>query len=231
MDSIMGVIGIYKIQNMKNGKFYIGLAKDIGVRWGKHKSSLRKGNHFNEHLQNAWNSYGEKNFDIFIIKKFKEYDIIKLSKYETKFIKETKSYDRSFGYNKSFGGEGIVGYSQTEETRKKRSEAFSGSNNPMWGTKKSDEEKDKIRNALIGREKSVEERKKLSESLMGHIVSEETRKKISNSRILKGIKPSLETLKKMSISKMGKIHTEETKKQMSDSAKKIWAERKSKRGD
>jgi group I intron endonuclease len=34
----------------------------IGKRWGRHKRELRKGIHFNVHLQGAWEKYGEGSF-------------------------------------------------------------------------------------------------------------------------------------------------------------------------
>ena len=54
--------GIYKIENLVNEKVYIGQAVNISRRWNEHKFHLKNNNHFNKHLQNAWNKYGEKNF-------------------------------------------------------------------------------------------------------------------------------------------------------------------------
>jgi len=54
--------GIYQIRNKKNGKVYIGSTANFKKRWRVHRSSLRGGYHFNEHLQRAWNKYGEFSF-------------------------------------------------------------------------------------------------------------------------------------------------------------------------
>ena len=35
-------IGIYKITNTVNGKFYIGSSKNIEIRWRVHRRNLRK---------------------------------------------------------------------------------------------------------------------------------------------------------------------------------------------
>lgn len=63
----MNTSGIYKIVNILTKKFYIGSAKNIKRRWSYHKSSLIKNLHSNNHLQKAWNKYGEENFEFEII--------------------------------------------------------------------------------------------------------------------------------------------------------------------
>lgn len=59
--------GIYKIENIKNSKLYIGLSSDINGRWNAHLCLLRGNRHHNNHLQNAFNKYGECNFKHSII--------------------------------------------------------------------------------------------------------------------------------------------------------------------
>jgi len=59
--------GIYKIQNIVNGKMYIGSAISLKKRLCKHKAMLRHNNHDNIYLQRAWNKYGENSFEFFII--------------------------------------------------------------------------------------------------------------------------------------------------------------------
>ena len=54
--------GIYCIINIQNGKKYIGSSKNIRKR-----AELRHNNHDNQHLQNAWNKYGEEKFDFYVI--------------------------------------------------------------------------------------------------------------------------------------------------------------------
>ena len=63
--------GIYKITNLKNGKFYIGSSKDIERRWWEHTNELDKNIHINKKLQNAWNFYGKDNFKFEIIEELK----------------------------------------------------------------------------------------------------------------------------------------------------------------
>lgn len=54
--------GIYKITNIITNKFYIGSAVILEKRKCEHFSCLRKQNHINKHLQNAFNKHGESNF-------------------------------------------------------------------------------------------------------------------------------------------------------------------------
>lgn len=55
--------GIYKIQNTLDFKCYIGSAQvSFTNRFAKHRNDLRSNKHHCQHLQNAWNKYGESNF-------------------------------------------------------------------------------------------------------------------------------------------------------------------------
>lgn len=58
--------GIYAIENIINGKKYIGQVchkKGASRRFIEHKSLLKLDKHYNKYLQNAWNKYGESNFE------------------------------------------------------------------------------------------------------------------------------------------------------------------------
>jgi len=64
------VCGIYKIENLVNGKMYIGKTKrGFSKRFKEHKWDLRGNRHGNPHFQNAWNKYREEcfSFDIILI--------------------------------------------------------------------------------------------------------------------------------------------------------------------
>jgi group I intron endonuclease len=64
------MIGIYKIENKANGKVYIGQSANINKRWIEHRSNLNNNRHPNRKLQNAWNNYGQDNFDFNILEVF-----------------------------------------------------------------------------------------------------------------------------------------------------------------
>lgn len=60
-------IGIYQIKNKKNGKVYIGSSIELSKRLYHHRCVLNNNTHKNNHLQNAWNKYGEESFEFTII--------------------------------------------------------------------------------------------------------------------------------------------------------------------
>lgn len=101
----MAICGIYKIQNKINNKVYIGQSVDIEKRWTVHKRLLNQNKHHNNHLQNAWNKYTEKNFIFTIIE---ECSIDLLNNKEQYWIEVNDSYNN--GYNLDKGGSGILGY-------------------------------------------------------------------------------------------------------------------------
>lgn len=101
------ICGIYKIVNELNNKMYIGQSINIYERWRHHKIQLRHDKHHNSHLQNAWNKYGEQNFQFVIIEECSESvldvrEIYYITKYNT-FVHSKNAK----GYNLSIGGEGI----------------------------------------------------------------------------------------------------------------------------
>ena len=100
---ILPICGVYKIENLVNGKVYIGKSKNIGVRWSEHRSELNNGTHINPHLQSAWYKYGESNFRFDVI--YKAIDEDDALKHEEYYIAKYKSYNSSFGYNLTKGGQ------------------------------------------------------------------------------------------------------------------------------
>lgn len=88
--------GVYQILCVPAGKIYIGSTVDLWVRWGKHRSSLRRGNHRNIYLQNAWNKYGEADFVFSILEFVKKSDLLRA---EQAWIINTGCFNRNIGFN------------------------------------------------------------------------------------------------------------------------------------
>ena len=211
--------GIYMIENLVNGKIYIGQGLDIEKRWKDHKYGLRGNYHENKHLQNAWNKYGEDNFEFTIICECSENQLNTMEEY---YIFELMSYELDFGYNKSYGG---GSGRPTEEIRKKISESTKiAMNRPEIRKKMSEnngsrrpEVRKKMSEYRKGTTLSEETRKKLSESHKGRTLLEETKKKLSenNARYWKGKHFSEEHRKKISEAGKGRVFSEETRKKIS----------------
>lgn len=94
------MVGIYKITNKINNKFYIGSSKNIANRWKDHLSGLSSGNHSNYKLQNAINEFGIQNFTFEIIEVITtKYDRKYLLTREQYYLDKEKSYLDDIGYN------------------------------------------------------------------------------------------------------------------------------------
>ena len=96
------MIGIYKIENLINGKVYIGQSINIEARWKQHKNLI---NHKTP-LYLAFQKYGIDNFSFSILEECKEFELNQKEKeYIIKYNSFTGFKD-SKGYNLTLGGEG-----------------------------------------------------------------------------------------------------------------------------
>ena len=88
--------GVYQIRCNTNGKIYIGSAVNMSARWAHHWRSLQRGVHRNQHLQQAWNKYGEENFEFAVL----EYVTLAfLLRAEQEWIDRCQCTDRKIGFN------------------------------------------------------------------------------------------------------------------------------------
>lgn len=172
---------------------YIGYTKNsVENRWAKHLSAARTG--WPQLLYRAIRKHGE---DAFTVESIMEHDDAEYLRdvMEPKFIAEYKTnVDGGRGYNLTAGGEGAIGWTPSEETKRKISEANKG----------------KVR--------SDEVRKRLSDLKKGVVPWMKNKKHSEDSKT----KMSLSKRGKPSPKKgiKGKPHSEETKRKMSESHKK-----------
>ena len=95
------ICGIYKIENLVNGKVYVGQTIDLHKRKLEHFAILRRDGHCNMHLQSAFNKYGEDNF------KFSVLEICAPENCDAReiyWIEQLRATDDKCGYNLADGG-------------------------------------------------------------------------------------------------------------------------------
>lgn len=90
--------GVYQILCVPTGKIYIGSAVNLRQRWSHHWSKLRRGEHHNVHLQNAWNIYDEADFEFSVLEIVIEAELLSI---EQKWIDDTLCTERDIGFNLS----------------------------------------------------------------------------------------------------------------------------------
>jgi len=186
--------GIYCIICDVNGKLYIGQSIQMNKRINDHFKKLENNNHFNSHLQSAYNKYGKENFKWEVLKYCKKEKLDKLEEY---YIKYYNSTNRGCGYNKTskahrtnIDADGRKKISETlkgrvfsKEWRKKISEKARGNKNGV-NAKRSKEWKENMSKIHKGKKLSEETKKKLSEARkgkktnLGYKWTEEQKKKL-----------------------------------------------------
>lgn len=167
---------IYQIRCLVNNKVYNGQTiRPYDVRCKVHFNLLKKGTHFNSHLQSSFNKYGEGAFVTKLL--WTAYSKEELDSAEDYFIWRYDSINPDKGYNKKTGGaNGIPG----KETRMKLHKASLNNTNGRgkgnlghnlgqipWNKGKtySDEYRAKISRGLTGKTLSVEHRTRISEGV------------------------------------------------------------------
>lgn len=111
--------GIYIIKNNINDKLYIGSSTNITNRLSFHKRKLKANKHFSDHLQRAFNKYGESNFTFAELLICKKEDLLINEIY---YIKLFKANTSDKGYNKSLPSTTISSHIFTSDTKLKMSE-------------------------------------------------------------------------------------------------------------
>lgn len=221
------ISGIYVILNTKNGKVYLGKARDIPSRWKDHRRSLNGGYHYNLYLQRAWNKYGEEAFKFC---KLEYCPADRLDERERHHIAIYKA--RGLCYNIADGGDGGSGVKHSADTRARMSESKMGDKNPNFGKQPSEATRQRMSKATkgennpnYGKRRSPEFCARMSEIKKGTKSSAETRAKMSEARKGEknprfGVTLSAETRAKISASEKGKVNSPEARAKMSASHKR-----------
>lgn len=156
--------GIYTITNLISDTRYVGSSHRIERRWHQHKYDLRRGVHGNQHLQHAWDKYGEKAFQFNVVHICLEEDLVRWEDHYIKLYPAGKLYNLD-GFDR--------GRKRTsEETKAKISASLK--NSPLWLA--SQAAKVGVPNAnRIGTHHSAAGKAKISSSLKGRTQSGEHR--------------------------------------------------------
>lgn len=145
------ISGVYTIRNLQNDKRYVGSSADVEDRWRSHITRLNNGKHPNKKLQASWLKYGgEKSFEFRLIEAVLP-DRLLLTAREQHWIDTYSAC--TLGYNIRPKAESCLGLKrgpQSEEHRRKNSEAKMGDKNPNYGKPFSEERKRKISLAQKG---------------------------------------------------------------------------------
>lgn len=172
--------GIYIIINKLNNKAYIGQSINIKNRWRNHFQRLKYNHHYNEHLQRAWNKYGEENFEFSILEIIQ--DSNELTNKEEYYINLYDSCNKIKGYNMFPAGEH---FKMTDEIKRKIGQGNKGKKHTAEQNKRNSE----MRKGKKTKPCSEETKRKIGEAQKGeknHMYgkhhTEKTREKMSNSR-------------------------------------------------
>ncbi|MDN6625851.1 MAG: GIY-YIG nuclease family protein [Pisciglobus halotolerans] len=168
--------GIYQIVNKVNGKIYVGQSKHVRHRKISHLNQLRKGTHYNRHMQRSFDSYGESNF-VFEVIEFCGSGV--LNERERYWINKKETEYSNKGYNSSYA---VTKFNQYDSKRK-----LNGNNRTPTG---------------LGRKMSDEHSKRLMEGATKYFSEEVNREKASLTKSTIDIK-KIRELKERLVNEVG----------------------------
>ncbi|HEY5268579.1 MAG TPA: GIY-YIG nuclease family protein [Candidatus Saccharimonadales bacterium] len=195
---------IYRILNLINLKSYIGISSNYRRRWKGHIKSM---NWSEFPLPNAMRKYGLENFKFEIIYEANSVEQMKIL--ETHFIIMYNSFKKNWGYNQTWGGDGITGYKFTEEQNEKNRQMMLG-NQWALGNHHTPEQKEQWSKDRKGKKNSSSHNEAISLGMKGRIAWNKGLTK-EDPRIKKGASKVSKAL----TGKKRKPFTEEHKRNMS----------------
>ena len=185
---------VYKLTMDASPAFYIGVTKNPTARFAAHRSELKWLKHGSHMFQKAWTDSCSTKLYMEIIEEAldeeamaKEVELLRLYSSDPNLKNTCVNSAKGIQFDR---------LADPEALRIKKSQIFSGVNNPMYGKTHTPEARQKIRTALKGKTlgfkygpMSEETKRKLSESKRGKRLGEENH--------FYGKKHSPESLKKM----------------------------------
>lgn len=215
----MKTCGIYKIINIKNGKFYIGSSSNIEKRIRRHIKDLYKNRHHSVYLQRSFNKHKIESFLWTIIQKTSPDELRKIEQLYLDNIDYKNCYNIS---SCASGGNLTKNHPNKKEIDKAAADRLAyyrkiypkpdikGCKNPNWNKRWSEEKR-------INASKRIKERwknpsKAMLENCGKKPITEENRKKLSDlAKSRTGVKNPF----------YGRRHSEEFKKIRSEKQKGI----------
>jgi len=190
---------IYVIRNTQNNKRYVGSTADLAKRWAIHRRQLNNNQHHCQHLQYAWNKYGEELFVLEILEHIDNLDAL---------IPREQVYIDQFAtlrYNSSPTAGSPRGVKRSALTKQKLSDAHKG--RPL-----TPEHRESIRQALLGRTFTKEWLAKIQAAKVGQKRSPETCRHISEA--LRGRKIDPAVVNRIADANRGQKRSPETRQKM-----------------
>ena len=180
------MFGVYSIINKTNGCVYIGsTAKSIRRRWDLHRSMLKRGVHYNIHLQRAWDKYGEDAFEFLILEEMANKE--EVTKHEQTWL-DLHRMDGDVYNIAMYVTATTLGYKFTDEQKQDISERLA-IYHPMRGKHFSAQVKQNMKEGIrkhgpsfLGRRHTEETKEKIRQAHIGRVFSEEHCKNISRSK-------------------------------------------------
>jgi len=176
--------GVYCVENIINGKMYIGQSVDLRRRKRNHFSKLGQNKHPNKHLQNSYNKYGKTNFKFSVLVYCEPFELTKYEQFFVNLYSPEKLYNVCLACVTTTKNVPL-----SEEHKKKISESLSGEKHPFYGKTFSKEYREKIsknhadvsgeKNPFFGKKHSEEARRKMSEAQSGKTLSKKHKAKLS----------------------------------------------------
>lgn len=201
---------VYCITNTVNGKRYVGVSRSPESRWRRHLIKARGKPEGRQRIHHAISKYGPAAFTFEVLACARTWDDALAT--EVLLIKELSTHEA--GYNRTAGGEGVVGLIWSDETRAKHATRVPYERTAarraaqrllMKGRKPTAEVIAAGIAANKGRKLSAKTKAAMSASRMGRAVSEATREKLRLANL--GVKRSAAACEANRAAQLGKKHT------------------------